>query len=153
MRHFREWAASVEERFWPSVWKCAHGNSCKRCCWPWVPGVNLEMPTLSTWEQRIWFFDPRLAPSKTMPVYRAAYALTHQTLFLWPSMPVCHQCDFAPCCNWHHLTLGTQGDNKRDLRGKSRHTGEGYPVVTLPDGRVWRHPGEIPEALLEAVGV
>src|SRR5262249_50996673 len=105
---------SIEERFWLRVWKCDHKQPCKTCCWPWQKGINLETPYVTTWWTHPYFADSRLLPRSNMPASRVAYVLTHKTLLLFPRLWVCHQCDFAPCCNPSHLCLGMPIDNLHD---------------------------------------
>jgi hypothetical protein len=125
---------SLEERFWSKVWRCEHHWPCKKCCWPW-PGVKLDnFPwiVLHTYGR---FSDPRLDNGLAIPAHRQAFIFTHKTLLL-PGIIICHQCDFAPCCNPAHLRAGSITDNMRDLRGK-RHDGSGRRLVILPDSRTF----------------
>lgn len=51
-----------------------------------------------------------------------AHRYTYQGLYgeIPCGMKVLHRCDNPPCCNPHHLFLGTQLDNIRDMIGKGR---------------------------------
>lgn len=38
-----------------------------------------------------------------------------------PGQVLLHSCDNPPCCNYHHLTPGTQQENMQDMVEKGRH--------------------------------
>lgn len=55
---------------------------------------------------------------RTLRSHRVAYLLHYG---LWPGeLLVCHKCDNPPCCNPHHLFLGTSDDNIKDAVKKGR---------------------------------
>ena len=124
---------SIEERFWSRVWRCTHHHPCKKCCWPWRD-VDLTKKLWWAWQKYPAFSDPRFLSGRATPAYRVAYILTNGILLI-SRLAICHQCDFAPCCNPSHIRPGTSTDNGRDRRGKKRN-GEGRHHVILPDGRV-----------------
>lgn len=51
-----------------------------------------------------------------------AHRMTYQELRgpVSDDLAVCHACDNPPCCNPHHLWLGTQTENNRDRDAKGR---------------------------------
>lgn len=63
--------------------------------------------------------------TRTRAAHRMAYELEYGTI---PNgMVVMHSCDNRKCINPDHLSVGTQGDNLRDMTDKGRH---GHTVLT-----------------------
>ena len=56
---------------------------------------------------------------KMLPAHRVAFELANNTT-LTADQEVCHKCDNPPCCNPHHLFLGTHKDNMLDMAQKKR---------------------------------
>lgn len=78
-------------------------------CWPWIGGMGS------------WGYGSFWLEGRNWNASRAAYKL----LVRDPgAFTVCHRCDNPPCCNPHHLFLGTQGDNVRDCNQKGRGNGQ-----------------------------
>lgn len=91
-----------------------------------------------TLEQRLWARVDRGAPSECWPfrtavsheygqlmdnyhlvlAHRVAYSLTKGKIP--EGMVVRHTCDNPPCCNPAHLTIGTPGENSRDMTDRGR---------------------------------
>lgn len=127
--------ASLEERFWSKVWQCTHRSPCKRCCWPWKR-FDFSLNTAPVWARHALFTDHELQPKHVMPAHRFAFETVRGTLtFLSQDFPLCHRCDFGPCSNPCHLTMGSKSDNLRGSHGASHRR----KPVTLPDGRVWTY--------------
>lgn len=95
-----------EELFWSRV---AIGPPEE--CWHWTCGIAPSGYGFLRWGKR------------KVNAHRVAWELTHGPIpvrhgkeELW----VCHHCDNPPCCNPHHLFLGTPGDNAHDRDSKGR---------------------------------
>ena len=91
-------------------------------CWEWVgtrnPYTDYGLITIN---------------QKLFRAHRLAYLFTVQGP-IQPSMLVCHTCDNPPCCNPHHLFLGTTQDNMDDMVQKGRSlTGEKHPRCKLDE--------------------
>ena len=92
---------SDEERFWSKVDQRGPDE-----CWPWKqkPG-----------ESSYGYF--RLH-GKMVRAHRVAWIFTNDEIP--EGQVVRHNCDNPPCCNPHHLLLGTQADNVADREERHR---------------------------------
>lgn len=100
-------SADAQKRFWDRV-----AVRKKNECWVWTTTLckanNCGILNIS----------PRHGLNVRMKAHRISYFLTHGSL---PhELEVCHTCDNPPCCNPHHLFLGTQNDNMQDCQQKGR---------------------------------
>lgn len=88
--------------FWSGVKK-----SSKNKCWLWQRAISKQgYGTLS--RNRLPF-----------GAHRMAWILTNGEI---PNgLFVCHRCDNPPCCNPHHLFLGTHKDNMVDRQNKGKY--------------------------------
>jgi hypothetical protein len=141
--------AEIEAAFWAKVWRCKHRWPCRKCCWPWRV-ADLSVNWKCVWEYHGTFSMPGFRVPSAYAASRYAYESAHGTLgFCTKHFPTCHRCQFGPCCNPVHLTIGSASDNRRDY-----HAGMSRPrIIYLPDGRVWdyaeacRRQGAFYEAL------
>lgn len=78
----------------------------KEECWPWTGSTNGHYGILQ-------LFNPR----KNLLAHRLAYSFDTGII---AELNVCHSCDDTLCCNPHHLWVGTQMDNLRDMIRKGR---------------------------------
>lgn len=111
----------IEERFWAKVQRSADITE----CWIWLACRNPAGYGAFNIGGRAW-----LAP-------RVAYLLTYGPFPL--ELNVLHRCDNPPCCNPHHLFLGTQTENILDMRVKGRgNVGRGsrHRLAKLTDAQV-----------------
>jgi hypothetical protein len=124
---------SLEDAFWPRVWRCTHRAPCKKCCWPWkAKGIDLTVNWKTTWHEHATFSHPTLGP-RCVPAHRVSYELTHGVLLLrMRRLHLCHRCCFGPCCNPWHVVPGAAADNARDARVAQRCN-----RIVLPNGECW----------------
>jgi hypothetical protein len=127
--------AGIEQRFWNKVWRCEHRHPCRRCCWPWK-GIDLSVNWKPVWQKYAIFVDKALGSASPIPAHRFAYEIHRGVLtFRGRTFYGCHQCGFAPCCNYAHVILGAPSDNSKDRRFHRTH----QSVVTFPDGHMWSY--------------
>lgn len=93
------------ERFWPKV--DTHGGDVE-VCWEFL-GTKDGYDYGAFWILEI---------KRKTQAHRIAYALHYGNFDR--SLVVMHACDNPPCCNPHHLRLGTRADNNRDRDNKGR---------------------------------
>lgn len=111
------------ERFWSKVDKRDPDE-----CWPWL--ATRRKPS-GHGKFKIW--------QRTIEAHRIAYMLSYGSIP--DGLVVRHICNFPPCCNPAHLTIGTRADNSRD-RVETCLKDESYqeqpkPIHPLPDARPW----------------
>lgn len=93
----------TKKRFWSKV-KTGEKND----CWTWLAYKDKK------WKYGVFGFNGKLYKA-----HRFAWFLTHGQM---PdnNMLVCHKCDNPSCVNPHHLFLGTNDDNMKDMVSKGR---------------------------------
>jgi hypothetical protein len=122
----------IEQAFWSKVWRCAHRTPCRKCCWPWR-AVDLHVNWKCIWQQHAVFALDEPGSKRWIPAHRFAYECRGgRLLFRGLTVHICHQCDFAPCCNPWHLAPGAASDNHKEGRRSRR-------AIRLPDGRRWTY--------------
>lgn len=98
---------NFRQRFFTYINFCEHGLKCKKCCWVWAGSkfnngygkININQKSYLTHRVAYRLYYKEKIPKKTL---------------------VCHTCDNPPCCNPHHLFLGTHQDNVDDMLIKNR---------------------------------
>lgn len=110
------------ERFWKRV-----AVASKEVCWVWTGGKGRGGYGQTTFNY------------KHKAAHRAAWEVTFGEI---PSgMMVCHRCDNPPCCNPHHLFLGSNSENQLDSVKKkrsraARQDGESNYMAKLTENEV-----------------
>ena len=97
-------------RLYDRIAVCAHGITCEFCCWEWQ-GARSDNG----------YGRIRISHG-VASAHVLAYAVAHGRM-LFPGEQVLHTCDNPPCCQFHHLFMGTQRDNMADMWAKGRHPG------------------------------
>lgn len=121
---------TLAEHLGQRVKQCEHGASCDQCCWEWIG-----------WHDGCGYgvFEYH---KKTHKAHIVAYMVHTRIDVIQPKSCVCHRCDNPPCCNPHHLWLGSQRENMQDAARKGRlgkgPKGEQHPKTTLTTREVRR---------------
>lgn len=90
-----------ESRFWSRAQRGAPES-----CWEW------------TGTKTTYGYGVVSHRNRNYRTHRFAWRLTHGAI---PAgLQVLHRCDNPPCCNPHHLFIGTQVDNMADMERKGR---------------------------------
>lgn len=118
-------AQTLEQRFWGKVNKRGPNE-----CWPWTAARHKYGYGCFRIGKK-WHRASRIAWELSTGKKPAQH------------LGVLHRCDNPSCCNPHHLFLGTQLDNVRDMAAKGRrvnHLGEdhGRSVLTTADVKIIR---------------
>lgn len=93
---------AVQKRFWSRVRRTDDADS----CWEWIGHIGTHGYGRLTVHYR------------ELLAHRVAYVLANGAI---PGdLFVLHKCDNPACCRPDHLSLGTPGDNSRDMAEKGR---------------------------------
>lgn len=96
-------AKNTPENFWSNVYVGSDSE-----CWEWISYSGTREYAETKWH------------GKNVRCHRKAYELFYHTE-IPEGMQVCHTCDNPPCCNPHHMFLGTFQDNVDDRERKGRN--------------------------------
>ncbi len=97
--------------FWENINKL---DECK--CWIWKSATDIGG------YGRIWF------EGRDCKAHRIAYTITNGPIP--EGMKVLHSCDNPPCCNPHHLRVGTSKENTADMFERNRANPGHVPGVS-----------------------
>jgi hypothetical protein len=143
---------TLAERFWSKVQRCAHGDDCPFCCWPWLAGQ--DQFGYGKFTLKVCGRNQRIS------AHRIAWELTNNR-----PIPIglfgLHHCDVCPCSNPWHIYIGTAQDNANDMVRRNRRPkfrGEynqraRLKDVDIPIIRIRYANGERPVELARAFGV
>lgn len=107
-----------EAPFWENV---LVENSAAPMCWPWIGARR----------------SAGYGAFRGIVAHRYSWALQN-CMIPHIRLVICHDCDYRPCVNPNHLTLGTRKDNSDDIdaRGRRRvHVGNRDPRAKAPCSR------------------
>ena len=99
-------------RFWAKVDLCAHGKTCKECCWEWT-GMKKGRTKYGR------FTIPAL--NTKIPAHRASFIINiNHNYYIPEGIYICHDCDNPSCVNFWHLFVGDYLINMKDKYHKGR---------------------------------
>lgn len=102
----------LAQAFWAQVQQCCHGVDCTLCCWDWLGCRN------DKGYGRFSLDGKQVLASRVAVVFAHGAELLPLRIGRRAAFYALHRCDRPPCVNWHHLFVGTSGDNTRDERMK-----------------------------------
>jgi hypothetical protein len=106
--------------FWDKVQRCAHGDDCPFCCWPFGGATQNKYQNVSI-------------RHKTLGAHRLAWELWNKQR-MPPELDTAHWCHWKPCCNPWHVRPATPKENAADsVRDKRYHFGENHHNSKLTD--------------------
>ncbi len=113
----------LAERLWRQVYVRGPDE-----CWPWIGKAHT-----STGGSGGYGLIGREPPDRRLiRTHRAAFELTYGPIP--KGLYVLHSCDFPPCCNPEHLSLGDHHDNFDDVTARNRaRKGENHYRAKLTD--------------------
>lgn len=110
---------SIQDRFWSKVRKTD-------TCWLWLAQLNTQGYGVFHYHRR------------GHPAYRSPQIYAHRLSWMFENgqfpegLEIIHKCDTPACINPDHLTIGTHGENMRDMVYKKRHQyGENHALAKL----------------------
>ena len=119
----KRYFCSLECAFWSKVEKKSSQE-----CWPWIGAKNKTGLAYGRFGRNHIIYKAAQVSWKIHfgPIPKG---------YGYHGICVCHSCDNPSCVNPHHLFLGTQGDNFRDMMKKNRrkkdYRGENNPAHRL----------------------
>lgn len=90
----------------PAEWFWTNNRVTESGCWEWLDATTSGGYGMTWYGNQPW------------RVHRLAYTLTHGEIP--EGLFVLHSCDNPPCYNPHHLSVGTDADNKADVVERER---------------------------------
>ena len=113
-------SVNIVNYFWEHVAICAHGKTCRVCCWPWTGTRWKGYGIITIYDKEL--YASKGQPARTIKASRIALEIATNAVLAKGTWAL-HACNNPPCCNTNtgHVYAGTPKKNTQDAIAAGTH--------------------------------